>query len=247
MAETAEDSEISITGGSTIPYQVIRTKGVQGPRLRFNSDGTLEIRLTDTSIDVGQLLSNHKQWIEDQYTRQLQAIDKITADYSGLSTGFVLWGRSYEYNTTRGQYDISLQERSVSVSTPADRNPFPFLRNKIIDALRSTIETLAKPLTKQFGVSYDQIHIRNQQTKWASCSTSGTLSFNIRCAFLPISHVRYLVAHELAHFEVPDHSDAFWDLVETAVEHPTQYSDELEGFWLLVNRNPVWDSVLETW
>jgi len=247
MAETVEDSEISLAGGSTIPYQVISTDGVDRPRLRFNSDGTLEIRLTDTSLDIDQLLSDHEQWIEEQYCRQLQAIDKITDDYSGLTAGFVLWGRSYEYETTRGQYGISLQERSVSVSTPADRDPLPFLRNQLIDALRTTIETLARLLTEQFAVSYDQIHIRNQRTKWASCSTSGTLSFNIRCAFLPISHIRYLVAHELAHFEVPDHSDAFWDLVETEIDHPTRYSDELEGFWLLVNRNPVWESILETW
>lgn len=247
MAETVEDSEISLAGGSTIPYQVISTDGVDRPRLRFNSDGTLEVRLTDTSLDVDQLLLDHEQWIEEQYCRQLQTIDKITDDYSGLTTGFVLWGRSYEYKTTRGQYEISLQERSVSVSTPAGRDPLPFVRNRLIGALRSTIETLAEPLSEQFAVSFDRIQIRNQRTKWASCSTSGTLSFNIRCAFLPISHIRYLVAHELAHFEVQDHSDAFWDLVETAVEHPTRYSDELEGFWLLVNRNPVWESILETW
>lgn len=247
MAETVEDSEISVAGGYTIPYRVINTDGVDRPYLRFNSNGTLEIRPADTPLDVDQLLSEHEQWIEEQYTRQLQAIDTITDDYSGLSTGLVLCGRSYEYKTTRGQYDISLQERSVTVSTPADRDPIPFLRNRLIDALRSTIGTLAEPLTEQFAVSYDEIHIRNQRTKWASCSTSGTLSFNIRCAFLPISHIRYLVAHELVHFEVPNHSDTFWDLVETAVDHPARYSDELEGFWLLVNRNPVWKLILETW
>jgi predicted metal-dependent hydrolase len=247
MEERVEDSIISLAGGPKIPYQVINTDGVDRPRLRFSSDGTLEIRLTDTSFDIDQLLSDHEQWIEEQYTRQLQAIDTITDDYSGLSTGFVLWGQSYEYKTTRGQYAISLQERSLSVSTPADRDPLPFLRNRLIDALRSMIETLADPLTEHFAVTYDQIQIRNQRTKWASCSTNGTLSFNIRCAFLPISHIRYLVAHELAHFEVSDHSPAFWDLVETAIDHPTQASDELEGFWLLVNRNPVWESILETW
>jgi len=247
MVETVEDSEISLTDDFTIRYQVISTDGVDRPRLRFNPNGTLEIRLTDTSLDVDQLLLDHEQWIKEQYSRQMQAIDKITDNHSGLSTGFVLWGRSYEYKTTRGQYDISLQDQLVSVSTPADRDPLPFLRNRLIEVLRSTIEALAEPLAEQFEVSYNQIHIRNQRTKWASCSTSGTLSFNIRCAFLPISHIRYLVAHELTHFEVPDHSDAFWNLLKTAVEHPTRHSNELEGFWLLVNRNPVWKSILETW
>lgn len=247
MAELIEDSEISLSDGLTVPYQVINTERVDQPHLQFNSKGTLEIRLADASVDVARLLSEHEQWIEDQYTRQLRAIDAITNDYAGLKTGLVLWGRSYEYKTTRGQYDITLDEGSVTVSTPAGRDPFPFLRNRLTEALRSAITSLAEPLTEQFVVSYDELNIRNQRTKWASCSTGGTLSFNIRCVFLPITHIRYLVAHELVHFEVPNHSNLFWELVETEADNPHRYSDELEGFWLLVNRNPRWESILENW
>lgn len=247
MAGTVEDSELCLASGQTVPYQVVNPEGVNQSHLRFNSNGTLEIRLADTTTDVDRLLSENVQWIESQYTQQLQAIDTIEDEYADLTTGFVLWGHSYEYETTRGQYNFTQNERSVTVSTPANRDPLPFVRNRLIEALRSIIVSLAEPLTGQFAVSYDEIHIRNQRTKWASCSTSGTLSFNIRCAFLPISHIRYLVAHELAHFEVPDHSDRFWEMVQAAIDNPRRFSDELEGFWLLVNRNPMWASILETW
>lgn len=68
MAETVEDSEIRTAGGPEISYQVIDTEGTDQQYLRFNSNGILEIRLADTSIDIDKLLSEHEQWIENQYS-----------------------------------------------------------------------------------------------------------------------------------------------------------------------------------
>jgi predicted metal-dependent hydrolase len=67
------------------------------------------------------------------------------------------------------------------------------------------------------GASYVSLQIRGQRTRWASCSTSGSMSFNWRLLLAPAEILDYVVEHEVAHLEVPHHSDDFWDLLASRV------------------------------
>jgi predicted metal-dependent hydrolase len=61
--------------------------------------------------------------------------------------------------------------------------------------------------------SYTKLQIRGQRTRWASCSTSGAMSFNWRLLLAPAEILDYVVEHEVAHLEVQDHSPRFWRLL----------------------------------
>jgi predicted metal-dependent hydrolase len=61
-----------------------------------------------------------------------------------------------------------------------------------------------------------RITIRDQRTRWGSCSSRGTLSFNWRLVMAPPAVLDYLAIHEIAHLDVPNHSSAFWSRVESA-------------------------------
>jgi predicted metal-dependent hydrolase len=63
------------------------------------------------------------------------------------------------------------------------------------------------------GRSYDTLQIRGQRTRWASCSTSGAMSFNWRLLLAPAEILDYVVEHEVAHLDVQDHSPRFWRLL----------------------------------
>ena len=68
-----------------------------------------------------------------------------------------------------------------------------------------------------YGVKYNKVAIRNQKTKWGSCSLKGNLNFNYRIAFLPKEQMNYVIVHEVCHLIHFNHSKSFWSAVEKAI------------------------------
>jgi predicted metal-dependent hydrolase len=67
-----------------------------------------------------------------------------------------------------------------------------------------------KQLAEKHGFSYNRVFLKNQQTRWGSCSHKNNISLNMKLVVLPRELIDYVIIHELAHTRVHDHSNRFW-------------------------------------
>lgn len=167
--------------------------------------------------NVETFVQAKRPWIE----RTLRRIRESEADFPPARL------------TDGGELPYLGERLALKVSTqPARVRPHVALRggelrvalgpgNRLEDALeawyrRRAREEVAPRLdaaVARVGRGYTTLQIRGQRTRWASCSTSGAMSFNWRLLLAPPEILDYVIEHEVAHLDVQDHSDRFWDLL----------------------------------
>lgn len=101
----------------------------------------------------------------------------------------------------------------AGAEAPAPRRLLDWLKRQAHLDLKARVEHHARRL----NLAPKRIFVRDQNTRWGSCSTSGALSFSWRLVLAPPFVLDYLAAHEVAHLAHMNHGPRFWALVERAV------------------------------
>jgi predicted metal-dependent hydrolase len=84
--------------------------------------------------------------------------------------------------------------------------------------------------TLRAGSRYTKLQIRDPASRWASCSSSGAMSFSWRLLLAPEQVLAYVVEHEVAHLDVMDHSKRFWNLVESRCPDYREHEEWLRSY-----------------
>lgn len=88
------------------------------------------------------------------------------------------------------------------------------IRNFLKREAKRELTAASRQAAHRLGVTFRRVSIRDQTSRWGSCSTTGVLSYSWRLILTPPFVLEYLAAHEVAHLVEMNHSRKFWSLVE---------------------------------
>jgi predicted metal-dependent hydrolase len=207
-------------GEREIPYTVRASRRARRVSLRIREAGLVEVvvpmHLVMSAPET--VLKRHAQWI----VRTLDRLSRAAADGGerppGEGSRILFLGAERTIRVLRDERrrpSVALTESEIIVRlTPESPEDIrPLLERWMRGQAESIIPLRVRGLNEQWKFRYNRITVRNQRTRWGSCSRKGSLSFNWRLVILPVEVADYLIFHELAHLQYLDHSSRFWSLV----------------------------------
>ena len=202
-------------------------------RLHFNKTVIVTIPRQGTRKFAREFVASRKSWLEKQW----RILEARRAPPLVLRPGMeiLLRGRPVVLELRRDGENWELQfgaERSP-LAYPAG-NLRPALENHLRNAARIELARRVRELARQHASIVKHIVIRNQKSRWGSCSCNGTISLNWRLIQLPDQVRDYIIVHELMHLRELNHSPRFWREVEKACPDYRQAEE-----WLKRNSGQV--------
>lgn len=204
-------------GGTQVEFDVVVSRAARQIRIRVGPGGVEVVQPACTSDGkVSAFLRRNETWVLAQLDRVagLRTLRRrgrqqpreilYRGDLTRVRVEFVdTKARGNRVSWSRGEILI---RRGPATQTPAVRS----LENWLRKQARTAIAEYLPSVTARIGQEPAQVYVMGQRTKWGNCSSRRNLSFNWRLILAPDFVLRYLVAHEVVHLAVPDHSAKFW-------------------------------------
>ncbi len=231
-----KENEIKLED-TLVSYTIRRSIKAKNVRFSVSLHKGLEIviPMSFPVTDVETLIQQREKWV----LKNLQSVEEMRARLTSAQqdslTKIRYLGKVYRIVVildNSSPIRVELKENKAFLTLP-DRNEK--LIRQVIEAwykwaAKSLFEERVNVWADCMQLSYRHIFIKNQKTRWGSCSKQQNLNFNLKVIMAPLDVVDYVVIHELAHLKEMNHSRSFWQLVE---EFCPDYKKQLA--WLKEN------------
>ncbi|MFW5888439.1 MAG: M48 family metallopeptidase [Patescibacteria group bacterium] len=104
-----------------------------------------------------------------------------------------------------------------------------YLNNK--ESARYFLAKKLEYFNRYYNFQYKKVYVKDQKSRWGSCSSNRNLNFSYKIIFLPEHLADYIVVHELCHLKELNHSPRFWELVERSIPDHRQRRKELRNMF----------------
>ena len=203
---------------SDLPYAVRRSERALHARIDVTPAGVELVVPRRMALRQAEALVEAKRpWIERTLRRMREA--ERTAPAAMLEDGgrIPYLGRELSLRVRveagRVRPHVSRRGDAVTAHVPSVDDLRGALERWYRRQARRELTPRLDAATARAGTTYAGLSIRGQRSRWASCSSSGAMSFNWRLLLAPEGVLEYVVEHEVAHLEVLDHSQRFWRLL----------------------------------
>ena len=149
------------------------------------------------------------------------------------------WGVRYDLSSAGNLSVVQTADCQLTVIGKADTGKSingvlnSWIRQKANNHLPPALDKLSRSL----NIDFHRVAVRRQKTLWGSCSSKGHISLNQNLMFLPPEMVGHVLAHELCHIRLMNHSSEFWSLLEQFVPDSKNLRIKFEKAIYMI---PVW-------
>lgn len=182
-------------------------------RLRSDRSISLTIPRRGNQVEGLEFVRIRSQWIQ----RQLKRLEAITIPQHHWSAGTEILFRgepvTLQLSSQNQTHTILLGSEKITIRDP-HTNLRPLVQAKLQTIAKKELPAHVTELARAHDLKIGKITIRNQSTRWGSCSTRGSISLNWRLIQTPNTVRDYIILHELMHLKEMNHSPKFWALVE---------------------------------
>lgn len=161
---------------------------------------------------VEKFVNSQKNWIE-RNLEKIEAKLHLSDDDSSIN----IFGKKYQkllIDSIDFPYGVSIEEAVLRVNLLGSKLKHKELLDRF---LKNTAQKYIVPrtyhLADKMGLKFKNISLRQQKTRWGSCSSQKNLNFNWRLVHYLPNIIDYVIIHELSHLVHMNHSSDFWDLV----------------------------------
>lgn len=192
-------------------YDILRKK-IQSIRLRLVSNDSFSVscpRFTP-EFSINKFIADNSVWIFN-HSQKIPSPKNIL----DLKTISIL-DRSFQISWIETQRDSVLifedeQKIYANISNFTESNAKKTIEKRLRIYALKLIKNELKHLSNMFGFDYNHVTVRNQKSRYGSCSSRSNLNFNWQIIFFPTQNFRHILLHELTHLKIKDHSKNFWD------------------------------------
>ncbi len=229
-----EPSEITIAG-QTLTVVFRRNARAKRLVLRLNMHGT-EVQVTvPKGVSRARALEfteRSRSWIAGKITHHGGNVHLKPGERIPLR------GMEHEIRhagAKRGSITVDTGQKLIHV--PGELAHIPRrLRDWLKAQASADLALASQRYAGMMDVKYRRITVRDQRTRWGSCSSGGDLSYSWRLILVPPHVLDYVAAHEVAHLKHLDHSPRFWRLVLSHCPHSSKAKTWLKTHGQTVHR-----------
>jgi predicted metal-dependent hydrolase len=206
--------------GEQVQVRVRESTRASTARILIGADRPLEIIVPAGTDDarVDELLVARQAWIAAKRKRVAEVRDRPAR--LGLDRPGVVWlaGQAVAIDWRDGRVAVArLAEGRLVVSAPTEEHRARAIERWYRRQATTQLRVVAGRESARLDLRYRSLAVRDQHTRWGSCSAGANLSVNWRLILAPPEVLEYVVIHELCHLRIANHSKSFWRLLEAAL------------------------------
>jgi predicted metal-dependent hydrolase len=192
---------------------LVRSRRARRYILRLRPDGVLRVTIPPRGSrrEALDMIERHRPWIERQWR---QRVSEHHTDLWQDGTRILYRGIEVSLSVRQDGEGVRVAFGDQALTVPSCHRIRDGVEAHLRDLAQSELEPRLRSLAASHGLAVRQVTVRDQRTRWGSCSRRGSISLNWRLVQMPPFVSDYILLHELMHLRQANHSRRFWREVE---------------------------------